>query len=265
MDGLGEFLKGERLNAKTSIKEISKRTNIPTKIIDALEQNDYSKIPGKFYLKNFIKNYLLSMEIDYKQFLLKHNNLIENIPFDIDRKNNYLYKMKYSKFEKEGFFVKFLIIIAIISAGYFLVYKNLDKIQVFLTPEKVLTIVELPQTKLNLESKINLIGYGSNYINEQDSDLLETQFNFSIDKWAVDLVVIFNKKSWITIFQSGKKIIGKDFTQGEVLKLKGYSFFFHTQFASAIDVLLNGKVLKYFKDKRGYQKLLIGPQSLDTK
>ena len=45
MDGLGEFLKSERLNEKTSIEEISIRTNIPEKIIDALEQNNYSQMP----------------------------------------------------------------------------------------------------------------------------------------------------------------------------------------------------------------------------
>lgn len=265
MDGLGEFLKSERLIAKATIIEISKKTNIPEKIIKALEENDYSKIPGKFYLKNFVKNYLLAMELDYDGFLLKHNDLIENIPFTIDKKADYLNKMRYSKFENNGFFIKPVIIIALFFAAFFLIYKNLDQIKTFLTPEKIVNLKELPQTKLHLESKINLIGYGFNNINYNDPELLETQFNFSKDKWAVDLVIIVNKKNWITMFQNGKKIIGRDYTQGEVLKLKGYNFYFHTQFASAIDIIVNGKGLTYFKDKIGYQKLLISPENMDLR
>ena len=145
------------------------------------------------------------------------------------------------------------------------VYKNLDTIRKFLTPEKIINIKEIPQTKLNLESKINLLSHGFGSINDYNSSLLETQFKFRADKWAVDLVIIINKKNWITVFQNGKKIIGREFTPGETIRLKGYSFFFHTQFASAIDILLNGKQLTFFKDKRGYQKLMINPHNPEVK
>ncbi len=263
MDGLGELLKSERLNTKLNIKEVSNKTNIPEKIIKALESNDYSKIPGKFYLKNFIKNYLSAMDIDYKEFLLKHKDNIDNIPFNVDKKNDYLYKMRYSKFEKKGVFIKVLLVITIIVGGYYAVYQNLDIIKKYLTPEKIIKIKNIPNTRLNLENQLGLIYYGFEKIKNNNSSILNEQFNFSDDKWAVNLVIIINKKNWITIFQDGKKLIGRDFNQGEIIQLKGYSFFLHTQFASAIDVLINGKELKYFKGKKGYQKLMILPDTMD--
>ncbi len=260
MEGLSELLKSERLSVKVSIEEITKRTNIPEKIITALENNDYSKIPGKFYLKNFIKNYLIAINVDYKEFMVKYKELIDDIPFSLDSQNDYLYKMRYSKFKKKGVLINLLLILILIAVGYFLVYKNIDTIKAFLTPEKIENIKEIPDTGVTLGKDLPIIRYGFDHFKKKTT-LLNDKYKYSLDRWAVDLVVIVNKKNWITVFQGGKKIIGRDFQQGEVLKLKGYSFSLHTQYASAIDVLLNGKELDYFKNKKGYQKLLISPES----
>jgi hypothetical protein len=263
MNGLGELLKSERLQTKVSISEITKKTNIQEKIILALEQNDYSNIPGKFYLKNFIKDYLIAIDIDYKEFLLKNKGLINNIHFDCDADSHYIYKMKYSKFEKRGFFLKLLIFILLILIGYFAVYKNFNKIKEFLTPEKPKEMKTIPCTGLYMDNIPNILYYGFDNINKQNNNLINEQLHFSYDKYAVNLVIIINKKNYITVFQNNKKIIGKEFKPGEILKLKGYSFFLHTQFASAIDVLLNGKEFNYFKNKTGYQKLLITNRTKD--
>jgi hypothetical protein len=257
MNGLGELLKSERLQTKISISEITQKTNIQGKIILALEQNDYSNIPGKFYLKNFIKDYLVAIGVNYKEFLLKHKDLINNIHFDCDAGSHYIYKMKYSKFERRGLFFKFLVFILLFIIGYFALYKNFDKIKEFLTPERAKGIETIPCTGIYMDNIPNILYYGFDNINKQGDDLINEQLNFSYDKYAVNLVIIVNKTNYITVFQNNKKILGREFKSGEILKLKGYSFLLHTQFSSAIDVLLNGKKFNYFKNKTGYQKLLI--------
>jgi len=256
MDGLGELLKSERLRTKISVAEISKRTNIKEKIINALEENDYSNIHGKFYLKNFIKNYLMAIDIDYNDFFSKHKTLINNIKFDGDNSGKnpeYIYQMRYSKFKKKGFFVRLMISILIMFSVYF-VYKNFDRIISVLNVEEIETIKNIPETNIGLPEVKGIMSYRYKKTDENDTD---ESFGYCEDRWAVDLVIIVNKRTWITVFKAGKKIIGKNYNAGDVIKLKGYKFFLHVQFASAVDVLLNGEELKYFKDKNGYQKLLI--------
>jgi hypothetical protein len=191
--------------------------------------------------------------VDYNNFFSKHKSLIDSISFDGDKKNDYLYQMRYSKFKKKSIFIRLIIFVLIFSSAYIL-YKNFDKLKEILTVETVKTITEIPKTGLDLFGIPGIIGYEFNF---DDKDLMDEMLGFCEDRWAVELVIIINKRNWITVFKNGKKIIGREYNTGDVIKLKGYSFYLHTQYSSAIDVLLNGKAIKYFNGKSGYQKLLI--------
>ena len=52
---LPEILKDQRSRADLSLDEISFKTNISIKYIDALEKGKYDKLPGEIYNRQFIK------------------------------------------------------------------------------------------------------------------------------------------------------------------------------------------------------------------
>lgn len=66
---LGGILKKERLARGISLDETEKLTNIQKKYLVLLEESDYSALPGKIYIKNFIKNYADFLKLDSKYLL----------------------------------------------------------------------------------------------------------------------------------------------------------------------------------------------------
>ncbi|GMA99380.1 RodZ domain-containing protein [Pelosinus sp. IPA-1] len=57
MQTVGEILRSEREKKGLSVKEIEVATSIRTLYITAIEEDNYSVIPGEVYLKGFIRNY----------------------------------------------------------------------------------------------------------------------------------------------------------------------------------------------------------------
>ena len=56
-NALGGILQKERIARGISLDGAEERTNIQKRHIVSLEESDYSNLPGKIYIKNFIKNY----------------------------------------------------------------------------------------------------------------------------------------------------------------------------------------------------------------
>lgn len=77
MQTVGEILRSEREKKGLSIKEIEIATSIRTLYITAIEEGNYSIIPGEVYLKGFIRNYANYLGLDGQQIvdLYRQNQL----------------------------------------------------------------------------------------------------------------------------------------------------------------------------------------------
>jgi cytoskeletal protein RodZ len=53
----GEILKKARLEKKLSLEDVEKSIRIRKKFLEALEQNDWEKLPSLPYIKGFLRNY----------------------------------------------------------------------------------------------------------------------------------------------------------------------------------------------------------------
>lgn len=75
-NNLGQLLKEARDQTGLSLKIISKHIGINAKYLAALENNNFSQLPGPVYVKNFIKKYstYLGLEINH----LNNYSLTEN-------------------------------------------------------------------------------------------------------------------------------------------------------------------------------------------
>lgn len=64
MEKIGERLKNARELKKLTIKDISKETNISSKYLEALEAEEFDKIPGETYLLGFLRAYAEYLKLD---------------------------------------------------------------------------------------------------------------------------------------------------------------------------------------------------------
>ena len=72
MTGLGDALRTERKNRGITLIQISKTTNISLHILRAIENEQFSAIPGELHFKHFLKSYLNAININEKNFLREY-------------------------------------------------------------------------------------------------------------------------------------------------------------------------------------------------
>lgn len=121
---LGSLLKKERENKGLTIEDIQNKTKIRKKYIKAIEKNNFEELPGKVYLKIFVKGIAREVDVDYQMLLNNYEvfNIQENKKSNLNK--NYLEPEKISTskntFSPNNFFKKIFKIVSIILLILFL-------------------------------------------------------------------------------------------------------------------------------------------------
>jgi len=115
-----EALKDERVRRKYSLGDIATRSNIPVKVLETLETGVLDRIPGRFYIRSFLRSYLNAVGADEKEFFLKYHQEIDALTREGDSQKVVCFsKLKYKRFKSRrmtyflvfmGFLVTLLIL-----------------------------------------------------------------------------------------------------------------------------------------------------------
>ena len=76
MESWNEQLKTKILESEFSIKEISDKTKIPTKFIEAIEKADFKKLPAEIFAKSQIERLFKFLDIDPSDALREYEEFI---------------------------------------------------------------------------------------------------------------------------------------------------------------------------------------------
>ncbi|RQD76291.1 MAG: helix-turn-helix domain-containing protein [Halanaerobium sp. MSAO_Bac5] len=76
---LGTLLKKARMEKGLSLDEIQEKTKIRKVYLEAIEKNEFDKLPGSVYLKVFVKGYAREVDINYQKLLENYSvlNIVE--------------------------------------------------------------------------------------------------------------------------------------------------------------------------------------------
>ncbi|UCH92737.1 MAG: DUF4115 domain-containing protein [Candidatus Aminicenantes bacterium] len=234
---LGEALMRERKKKNIPLEEISKRTNINLKSLQALEDEEFHRIPGAFYLKNYIKSYLRAIGSDERTFFQTHDKAFRNVRLGPREKSKAYYsRLRYSRFKKKNVFFSvflFLVLFAIVFAVLYLGRHNIFSP----SAEVNWTAVPLaPFTKAKL---------------------------FSIDYWPVRVDIEFLDNCWLQVHrgrqESKKKILEQVYQKGDNVKINGYELHFFIGNPSAVRFHLNNKEVTVLKNKSRAGRITITP------
>ncbi len=73
---LGQVLKKARLEKKISLDDLQETTKIRKAYLEAIEEGNYKKLPGTFYVRAFIKSYAEAIGLDPNEVLKLYQNVI---------------------------------------------------------------------------------------------------------------------------------------------------------------------------------------------
>ncbi|MDI6799269.1 MAG: DUF4115 domain-containing protein [Actinomycetota bacterium] len=84
MQSIGQIFRNRRQSLNLSLKDIEKSTKIRVRYLQAIENDDYSVLPGPVYARGFIRVYARTLGIDPKQIMEMYSKSQgeEILPYD---------------------------------------------------------------------------------------------------------------------------------------------------------------------------------------
>lgn len=135
---IGNALKSKRLSLKITLEDASKDVRIMKKYLEALEDDEFSKLPSEVVIRGFLKNYCSYLGLDpkplvdeYIRRIKKNTPHIESQTKQITKKENHFYKtIKIASIIAAALFLLLLLAILLNIKGNFpdnkknIIYKN---------------------------------------------------------------------------------------------------------------------------------------------
>ena len=84
---LGSELKEARESRKITLAEVTKKTKIPEKYLEAIEENNFGVFPSQTYAKGFIRAYAKVVGIDPAVLTRQFNAENQKVELPIETKN----------------------------------------------------------------------------------------------------------------------------------------------------------------------------------
>ncbi len=75
MGTLGQYLRSAREARGIDLHEAAQQTRIGINYLKALEEEDFSRLPGEVFVKGFLKNYGKFLRLDESQVMKKYGEL----------------------------------------------------------------------------------------------------------------------------------------------------------------------------------------------
>ncbi len=132
MTELGQRLKEARLSKGLSYDELQDKTKIQKRYLQAIEEGQYSILPGAFYARAFIKNYAEAVDLDPDQLFEEYAS---DLPATDQAKTEFAPRSSRAKSDvpKDSKIAKVLpliftvmLLIALLIAGYWFVTNNVN-------------------------------------------------------------------------------------------------------------------------------------------
>jgi cytoskeletal protein RodZ len=241
---IGEALKAEREKRDISLEAISDKTNISVNALVALENENIERIPGPFYLKNYIRTYLDTIGANADDFLKIHEEKIDSI----FRKNGetasqpYNIRLRYSRFRnRKNIYVSLFLTTLIFIVVFYLIYTKKDDI--FGGWDSKTGGISIPEVGL-------------------DFTAINSQKDRSRDYSPLNISIEFLDQCWIQISRGKEKLVGQVFKKGDKLAAEGYELTVYMANPAALRLTLNGKEVSYLQKLSAPKKLVLKPATI---
>ncbi len=260
MESWNEQLKTKILESEFSLKEISDKTKIPSKFIEAIEKADFKKLPAEIFAKSQIERLLEFLGIDpsealkdYKEFISPPEISSEDEPLE-DTKFNFQNLLNNLKFSVRNSYIKY--------GGILLISIILFILMFAISDEEEIDLLEIEEKENSLE--FSEIGNQDLLISPSEEELLnENQVKndlFPNDEFIDDvsqkdslrkIEIVIEGESWVVVFDKNERLLYELMQTGSY-ELSGISpLRFKIGYAPATNLYIDDQKISFSRAIKG--------------
>ena len=88
---IGEVLRLARINQGMSLEDLQKKTDIQIELLEAMEADDFDRLPSPFYARSFLRKYAWAVDLDERIILdaYEEGSMITYDEVDVDEEENF--------------------------------------------------------------------------------------------------------------------------------------------------------------------------------
>ena len=217
MESWNEQLKTKILESEFSIKEISDKTKIPTKFIEAIEKADFKNLPAEIFAKSQIERLFKFLGIDpsealkdYEEFISPPEIISEDEP-SIDTKFNFRNLLNNLNFPSiSNSYFKYGGILFISTILLFLMFDITDDEEIYLLDnqemESELESLEIENQDLMMSSSEEVL-LNENPISNDLFSNEEIVDDLSPKDLMRKIEIVIEGESWVVVFDKNERLL----------------------------------------------------------
>ncbi len=261
MESWNEQLKTKILESEFSVKEISDKTKIPIKFIEAIEKADFKKLPAEIFAKSQIERLFKFLEIDpsealknYEEFISppemanEDETLLDKKPlYETLLKNLNISKIRISYLKYGGTFVASIILLTLMFE--IIDDKESDTSKDFEKDNSLVSLESKKQDSLTTLPEEELF-----YENEIKNDLFsigETMEDLSPNDIKRKIEIVIEGESWVVVFDKNERLLYELMQTGSY-ELSGISpLRFKIGYAPAANLYIDDQKISFSRAIKG--------------
>ena len=261
MESWNEQLKTKILESEFSIKEISDKTKIPTKFIEAIEKADFKNLPAEIFAKSQIERLFKFLGIDpsealkdYEEFISPPEIISEDEP-SIDTKLNFRDLLNNLNFPSvSNSYLKYggILIASIVLLVLMFAITDDEEIDT-LEIEEIEKVIE----PLEIEDQDSMINPSEEELfkeNQIKNDLFlndEIIDDLSTDNLMRKIEIVIEGESWVVVFDKNERLLYELMQTGSY-ELSGISpLRFKIGYAPATNLYIDDQKISFSRAIKG--------------
>ncbi len=261
MESWNEQLKTKILESEFSIKEISDKTKIPTKFIEAIEKADFKNLPAEIFAKSQIERLFRFLGIDpsealkdYEEFISPPEIISEDEP-SIDTKLNFRDLLNNLNFPSvSNSYLKYggILIASIVLLVLMFAITDDEEIDT-LEIEEIEKVIE----PLEIEDQDSMINPSEEELfkeNQIKNDLFlndEIIDDLSTDNLMRKIEIVIEGESWVVVFDKNERLLYELMQTGRY-ELSGISpLRFKIGYAPATNLYIDDQKISFSRAIKG--------------
>ena len=209
---IGEVLRLARINQGLSIEELQAKTDIQMNLLEAMEADDFDRLPSPFYARSFLRKYAWAVELDERIILDAYDSgsMITYEEVDVDEED--LSGRRRSNKKKTSYLPLFYFVLFALSILIFVTYYVWNYIQTQPSPSSAsYSVVNSTSSTTSSSSSSSSQTSSSSSTTEStitvsgEGNRIEARYKTSKETATVQLAVS-DATSWVSV--SGSELEG---------------------------------------------------------